>query len=75
MNCNIKKAKQEEKGIEGVSSEGFFFFFFQFQGRRMLLVLFPILYSFSKPVPFRGRKDLRINPDITQMGNQDPEEM
>lgn len=73
MNHNIEKAKQEEKGIEGVSS--WVFFFFQFQGRRMLLILFPILYSFSKPVPFRGRKDLRINLDITQMGNQDPEAM
>lgn len=72
MNHNIEKAKQEEKGIEGVS---FQVFCFQFQGRRMLLILFPILYSFSKPVPFRGRKDLRINLDITQMGNQDPEEM
>lgn len=37
----------------------------------MLLVLFSNLYSFSKLEAFRGRKDLRINPIITQMGNHD----
>lgn len=35
--------------------------------------MLPTLYSFGKLGAFRSRKDLGINPIITQVGNQDLE--
>lgn len=82
MKLRIEKANWEEKKIEvGM----FLSCFLKFREEKRFLFCSPSYndngnnndnnnnYYYSKLEAFRGRKDFRINPIITQTGNQYPE--